>query len=425
MWRRPDGWLEGTLADVGGWASGGTPTRSESAYFGGGIPWLKIGDLNDGVVTTSSETITSKGLSESAAKLLPPGVLLVAMYGSIGKLGITGIECATNQAIASCVPDPDIIDLDYFFWFMRFSRGALHGIGKGGNQQNISQTVLKEFPIAVPPLPEQRRRVERIRALADDQLRARGRLERCETLIRHLRLSVLQAACTGNLTASDGSAAPAAADESRGELAHLPQGWTYASVQELCDVDRAITYGVIKLGPTVEGGVATLRSSNVRFMRIDTGTVKTIAPDLSDEYRRTILQGGEVLVTVRGTLGGVAVAPPELAGANISREVAVLPTGDGVSPDYLMCAVAMPQSQRWLAGVEVGATYTGVNIRDLKRLPIPLPPMSTQLEIVRAIRGLFRRVDALDEQMARHRARLEQISIGALGRLLGTQRSLD
>ena len=101
----PPGWAKIALEKLGSWGSGGTPKRTDSRFYSNGtIPWLVIGDLNDGVVTQAQTYITEEGLFNSSAKLLPPNTLLIAMYGSIGKLGITGIECATNQAIAFCIP---------------------------------------------------------------------------------------------------------------------------------------------------------------------------------------------------------------------------------------------------------------------------------------------------------------------------------
>ncbi len=100
LWEIPSKWIWATLNDVAEWASGGTPKSGESKYYNGDIPWLIIGDLNDGLVTTSQKKITKSGLENSSAKMVSVGAILVAMYGSIGKLGIAGIECATNQAIA-------------------------------------------------------------------------------------------------------------------------------------------------------------------------------------------------------------------------------------------------------------------------------------------------------------------------------------
>lgn len=100
-WNIPKQWAWLTLNDIAEWGSGGTPKSSQSEYYGGDIPWLIVADFNDGVVTQSAKTITTElGLKNSSVKLVDKGSILIAMYGSIGKLGIAGIDCTTNQAIA-------------------------------------------------------------------------------------------------------------------------------------------------------------------------------------------------------------------------------------------------------------------------------------------------------------------------------------
>jgi len=111
--------------------------------------------------------------------------------------------------------------------------------------------------------------------------------------------------------------------------------------------------------------------------------MKRIAPNLSQEYSRTILKGGEVLVNVRGTLGGVAVASSEMAGWNVSREVAVVPVDSlKVCPEYISYLIGASVSQEWLGGVKKGATYIGINIEDLRLFPVRSPVMQEQYQIV-------------------------------------------
>lgn len=104
----PKNWAKTTLGECFEWGSGGTPTSSVKKYYDGNIPWLVIGDLNDNYINTSDKTITQFGLENSSAKLVPKGTLLLAMYGSIGKLGIAGMPLATNQAIAFALENKEI-----------------------------------------------------------------------------------------------------------------------------------------------------------------------------------------------------------------------------------------------------------------------------------------------------------------------------
>lgn len=151
-----------TLGAIGQWGSGGTPLKSNLEFYNGNIPWLVIGDLNDGLITKSESHITDLGLKNSSAKLIPKGSLLIAMYGSIGKLGITGIECTTNQAIAFCIPDNKVILIKYLFFYLRSIRNKLLDRGQGLAQQNISQTILKQFKVQIPSLVKQEQIIAKI-----------------------------------------------------------------------------------------------------------------------------------------------------------------------------------------------------------------------------------------------------------------------
>src|SRR4030042_2271975 len=153
----PKGWAESTLGEIADWGSGGTPKSTEPKYYNGGIPWLIIGDLNDGEIFSSEKTISQLGLDHSSAKIVPIDSILCAMYGSIGKLGIAKISCATNQAIAFTQKIHGGIPNKFIFYYLYSIKNYLLDIGKGGTQANISQTVLKQVPIRLPPLPEQQR----------------------------------------------------------------------------------------------------------------------------------------------------------------------------------------------------------------------------------------------------------------------------
>jgi type I restriction enzyme S subunit len=160
----PNGWVRKTLGQVATWGSGGTPQSGNPKYYGGEIPWAIIGDLTDGEVWSTEKTITDAGLANSSAKLVPEGAILIAMYGSIGKLGVAKVPMATNQAIAFAVPNPDLMLDSYLFHFLLSQREIFLSKGKGATQQNISQTLLKSWEIPLPPIEEQKRIVEALDA---------------------------------------------------------------------------------------------------------------------------------------------------------------------------------------------------------------------------------------------------------------------
>jgi len=200
------GWKRTTLGEVGEWGSGGTPSKSNPEYYGGDIPWLVIGDLNDSTVTHAATHITEQGLKNSSAKLVPPGTVLIAMYGSIGKLGIAGITCATNQAIAHCSPNHELVSTNFLTLLLRGMREDLLASGQGVAQQNISQKILKAWPIHLPPLAEQHRivaKVDELMALLDRLEAARSAREATRDRLTTASLTRLTTAGLTRLTAAD------------------------------------------------------------------------------------------------------------------------------------------------------------------------------------------------------------------------------
>ncbi|HEX8332485.1 MAG TPA: restriction endonuclease subunit S, partial [Segetibacter sp.] len=128
----PKNWKWEKLAQIAKWGSGGTPLSTNPAYYNGEIPWLIIGDMNDGNIYTSQKKITKLGLENSSAKIVAPESILIAMYGSIGKLGINKIPVATNQAIAYTEKLNENINNKFLFHYLFHIRSKLHGLGKGG-----------------------------------------------------------------------------------------------------------------------------------------------------------------------------------------------------------------------------------------------------------------------------------------------------
>ncbi len=152
------GWVWSRLGDICKTTSGGTPSRKNTAYFTGDIPWVKSGELPDGIVEKIEEYITAEAVTNSSAKLFPAGTLLIALYGAtVGKLGILKEDATTNQAVCAIFPT-DSIDKKYLFWYLRFVRPDLVAQAIGGAQPNISQSILRMLPIPVPP-PDQQKHI--------------------------------------------------------------------------------------------------------------------------------------------------------------------------------------------------------------------------------------------------------------------------
>ena len=157
-------WTLLRIQDFATTSSGGTPSRSNPKYYTGDIRWVTTGELKDCYIFDTNEHITEDAIKNSSAKIFPAGTLLVAMYGAtIGKLGIIANDASTNQACCAIMPDMNAETKYLYYWFLH-NRQRIVEMGCGAGQPNISQYVIKNLEIELPPIEEQNQIAE---ALSD------------------------------------------------------------------------------------------------------------------------------------------------------------------------------------------------------------------------------------------------------------------
>ena len=146
----------GKLCDV---TSGGTPSRLVDEYYGGEIPWVKTTEVNGCVIFSTEECLSNEGLNNSNCKLNPIGSIVLAMYGqgkTRGKVGMLGVESATNQACAVIKPSSNVMR-EYLYIYLQLSYELLRSLGQGAGQPNLNLSIVKAFPVPLPSENEQRR----------------------------------------------------------------------------------------------------------------------------------------------------------------------------------------------------------------------------------------------------------------------------
>lgn len=153
-------WPHLVLGSVAETCSGTTPPRSRPDYYVGEIPWIKTGELKDGNVSESEEHVSDAALRETSLRLLPPGTLLVAMYGqgqTRGRTGLLTTKATTNQACFAVLPS-DRIEGRFLQWWFRhnYTRIRQETTARGGSQPNLSGTYLRSQSVPLPPPTEQR-----------------------------------------------------------------------------------------------------------------------------------------------------------------------------------------------------------------------------------------------------------------------------
>jgi type I restriction enzyme S subunit len=194
----PKNWEVTSLADVAQITSGGTPDRTRPDYWNGGIPWAKTGEIRYDTIHQTDETISQAGLDNSAAKIIPAGTLLMAMYGqgiTRGKVAILGIDATLNQACAAILLSGKIVTR-FAFFYLQFAYERIRTLGHGANQKNLNAQLVGSIQIPIPTLEEQEAICRPLVAL-DAKLSA---LERECSLLDELFQATLEELMTGRLS---------------------------------------------------------------------------------------------------------------------------------------------------------------------------------------------------------------------------------
>lgn len=376
-------WQLTKLSDVAKLTSGGTPLATKKEYYENGtIPWLVIGDLTDSFVECSEKYITEIALKESNAKLLPIGTLLIAMYGSIGKLGITKIECATNQAIASII---ELYGIDKFFLFYLFlyKRPFLMQLGKGGTQKNISLAVLNSLEIPIPPLAEQGRIVAKIEELFAGIDAGVENLKSVKNQIALYRQSVLKSAFDFDAS-------------------------TFSALKNLIDKVR---YGTSKKCSTEENvnSMLVYRIPNIDFKKgvLDKTDLKFASFDDSEKSSLMLKSGDILIIRSNGSLNLVGRAAlvynTDTNGlyAGYLMRLRIKDT-EKLLPKFLLHFLNSGKARAYIE--EKAKSTSGVNninSEEISDLQIPVPTLDEQKRIVAEIESRFERADALETAVDR------------------------
>lgn len=222
----PENWCWTYMNRAAQWGSGGTPSRKNPEYYKGYIPWIKTGELNDGYVYDTEEKITDEAIACSSAKIFPANTIAIAMYGAtIGKVGILGMEAATNQACA-CGICLEALAYKFLFYYARSQKGAFIGKAKGGAQPNISQEIIKTHFIPLPPLAEQQRIVDRIESIFAKLDEAKEKAQEVVDGFEMRKSAILHKAFTGELT-----------KKWREEQGVIFENWEQVVLSDICKIN--------------------------------------------------------------------------------------------------------------------------------------------------------------------------------------------
>ena len=418
----PETWKWVRLGDVGEWAAGSTPLRTNLEFYGGEIPWLKTGDLNDGFITDVPEYITDLALSRTSLKLNPAGSVLIAMYGAtIGKLGILKKPMTTNQACCACQPLDGIYNL-YLFYFLMSSRRRLIKMAEGGAQPNISRTKIIGLTMPLPPLAEQKRIVEKIEELmplVDEYEKNWQKLEEFnQRFPEDMKKSLLQEAIKGKLVEQrkeegTGTELFGKIQKEKKELIKegkiknqkplpeitedeipfdIPETWKWVRLGEIIDFKMGKTPPRAEL-QWWKPQVPWVSIADMQEDGIITRTKEGISNEaLEEKFSNSISQKGTLLMSFKLTVGRVSILGIDAVHNEAIISIYPIVDSEDIFKSFLFKILPFITKFGETKNAIKGKTLNSTSINNLI---LPLPPLAEQKRIVDRLEELLPLCDKL------------------------------
>ncbi|WP_198517604.1 MULTISPECIES: restriction endonuclease subunit S [unclassified Halomonas] len=397
----PQCWLRVLLNDVGEIVTGKTPSTKNPDNFGGSIPFIKPADLdNGGYVTRTADTLTDAG-----AKLvptIPANSIPVTCIGNLGKVGITNQISATNQQINTIVPSSQV-DYRFFYYQLQTLKPWMQENASATTVTIINKGKFSKAPVTLPPLAEQKVIADKLDTLLAQVENTKARLERIPQILKRFRQSVLAAAVSGRLT-----------EEWRATQGTSLDSWQQTTFQKIC---REITVGFVgrMANRYEESGVPFLRSQNVRAFRYSDKNLLYISPAFHQEIYKSRLEPGDLAIVRSGAPGTTCVIPKSLGAANCSDLVIARPSSN-LLPEFGCIFMNSEVARKNVSDNQVGVAQQHFNVGSMKKMPIHLPPVDEQSEIVRRVDQLFAHADRIEQQVNNALARVNNLTQSILAK---------
>ena len=353
----PKGWTEAALGDVCKIVSGATPKTGVGSFWGGGIKWATPKDLSDlkgaKFLYDTPRSLTGSGLSSCGANVLPAGSVLFSSRAPIGLTAINRVPVATNQGFKSLIPT-DAVNADFLLHWLRAHRPSLEALGRGATFKEVSKAIVGAVQIPLPPIEEQRR----IAAILDkaDDLRAKRRaaLAQLDTLTQAIFLDMF------------------------GDPAQNPKGWPLSFVGQHARIAGGF---IFKSSDFHDVGVPIIRISDLGDDWVDVSRAARIPVEKLGKGSRYAVVAGDILISMSGSIGKVAVVPDSLPGTAYQNQRVgryVLKGDHRIISDYLLAFVRSHYHQGKVAELSTGVAQKNISGSQLESISMPLPPVNVQ-----------------------------------------------
>jgi type I restriction enzyme S subunit len=322
-----------------------------------------------------------------------------AMDGFAGAIGVSDSEGKCSPVYSVCVPKRrGQIDVAYYGYLVRqlavtdYITSLAKGIRERSTEFRFSEFAV--LPLAVPPKEEQTQiakfldyETAKIDALIEKQ-------QQLIALLKEKRQAVISHAVTKGLNPD----APMR-DSGVEWLGEVPAHWITCPLMHIVDPNRQVMYGIVLPGPNVDDGVPIVKGGDVKPGRLTLASLNRTTFEIEKKYVRSRLKKNDLVYAIRGGVGDIELVPAEIEGANLTQDAARIAPANGILPRWLLMSLRGEYFWRQIERRIVGATVRGINIRDLKRGIVAVPPKEEQIAISDFLERRLAKLDRLQANL--------------------------
>ena len=339
------------LGEVCTIVSGSTPKTSVTSYWDGNIKWITPAELNEDTfyIMDSVRHITEEGKEKTGLSYLPTGTVILSSRAPIGKTAIAGCKMCCNQGFKNLICS-DAIYNEYLYFFLKSKTDYLNSLGRGATFKEISKSIVENIEIPLPEVNQQKEIAEKFKKLEQLISLRKQQLAKLDELVKARFVEMF------------------------GE-----SEYPCNSLISLIIEGAGLSYGIVQPGDDGTGDMGVLRPVDFADGKIKTDSIKYIDRSLGDGFKKTELNGNELLITVRGTTGITALTDSRFKGMNVTRGIAVIRYDEKkIDPIYLNEYIKMEKSQQYIKEHTRGATLQQINLSELRDLEVVIPPLPLQ-----------------------------------------------
>lgn len=291
--------------------------------------------------------------SDNPIKIADENTVLLCVRAPVGFPNITDRKICIGRGLCALKPQLGL-ENTFLFYVLLGKQSYFEKNATGSTFKAISSKVINQTEIPLPPIPQQRLIVSELDKINSLIALKREQLKKYDELAQSLFYEMF------------------------GDPVENEKGWEVKKLIEIVDPSCSVSYGIVQPGDDQTNGIPIVRPVDLTGSVVYKKGLKQTTQQISDSYSRTILNGSELLMCVRGTTGIVSLAAKELEGCNVTRGITPLYFGDRAERWFMYYQFVNSSIRHIIEDYTKGIALKQINMADLRKVPLILPPLSLQ-----------------------------------------------